>query len=185
MPSGRSATSPAPARTSAFVIERSELPDGALLQPYARDGGFADCYRAQVAGAVSHADFVEAFYTTWLFRIERALLAAFARRPSSDAGVRALAGGGTDGFAAWTVEARSPRQLLLADMLGNTRSWLMSQPGPDTTLLYFGSAVVPRSRAPGATPRMGWLFRSLLGFHALYSRALLACAVRRLARSPR
>ena len=120
-----------------------------------------------------------------MFRIERALLSALVRRPSSDADVRALASGDRDGFAAWTVEARTADQLLLADTPGNTRSWLMSRREPGTTVLYFGSAVVPRpSRRNGAPPRMGWLFRALLGFHALYSRALLAGAIRRLARAP-
>ena len=45
------------------MIERADLPDDALLRPYLRDGGFADCYRTQVAGQVSQAAFVEAFYT--------------------------------------------------------------------------------------------------------------------------
>jgi hypothetical protein len=165
------------------MIERCELPAPALLRPYLRDGGFADCYRTQAVGAVTLERFVEAFYTSWLFRIERALLAVFARRPSSDADVRALASGGRDRFSAWSVEARADDQLLLCDMLGNTRSWLMTAAHAGGTTLYFGSAVVPRPRR-GQPERMGWIFRALLGFHALYSRALLACAARRLARLP-
>ena len=132
-----------------------------------------------VPGTVTHARFVEAFYTSWLFRVERAILAAAARRPSTDADVRALAAGASERFAAWTVEARAADQLLLSDMQGSTRSWLMVAPGPATTTLYFGSAVVPRrARSAGEAPRMGWLFRALLGFHALYSRALLSLAAR-------
>ena len=167
------------------MIQRCELPADSLLRPYLRDGGFADGYCTQVDGEVSQARFVEAFYTTWLFRIERVLLALAVRRPSRDADVRAVAAGTAARFAAWTVEARAPSQLLLADELGNTRSWLMVAPHAGATTLYFGSAVVPRRpSAAGEAPRMGILFRALLGFHALYSRALLATAVRRLARMP-
>ena len=167
------------------MIRRCELPASALLRAYLRDGGFADGYCTDVAGAVSHARFVEAFYTTWLFRIERAILHLAARRPSRDEDVRALASGASERFAAWSVEARAPDQLLLADMLGNTRSWLMTEPLASGTRLYFGSAVVPRRpRTAGGAPRTGLVFRLLLGFHALYSRALLAAAVRRLAHAP-
>jgi hypothetical protein len=167
------------------MIRRCELPADSLLRPYLRDGGFADCYGTQVDHAVSHPRFVEAFYSTWLFRLERALLAIAVRRPSSDADVRALASGATERFAAWTVEGRAPGQLLLADEFGNTRSWLMARPQEGGTALYFGSAVLPRKgRTADGRPRMGGVFRALLGFHALYSRALLAAAVRRLAHLP-
>ena len=166
------------------MIQRCDLPEGSLLRRYLRDGGFADCYTVQVDAVVTHARFVAAFYGTWLFRIERALLALLVRRPSSDADVQALAAGASDRFAAWTVEARASDQLLLADVIGNTRSWLMVVPGGSTTTLYFGSAVIPKAPIDaGSGPRMGLVFRTLLGFHALYSRALLATAVRRLAHS--
>jgi hypothetical protein len=71
-------------------------------------------------------------------------------------------------------------QLLLCDFQGRTRSWLMSAPdstGPSpATTLNFGSAVVPQKpHGP-----MGPAFRALLGFHHLYSRALLRSAVMRL-----
>jgi hypothetical protein len=167
----------------AEVIRRCELPAQALLHRYSGGGGHADCYCTQVPGEIAHAAFVAAFYTTWLFRVERVILATLARRPSSDDDVRRLAVGDSDGFAAWKVEARAPDQLLLADVIGNTRSWLMVVPGVGVTTLYFGSAVLPkRPRVAGAAPRMGMLFRALLGFHALYSRTLLATAAHRLAR---
>ena len=106
-----------------------------------------------------------------------------ARRPSTDAEAGELALGARDRFAAWTVEGRSADQLLLADAMGGTRSWLMTEPGEGgSTRLYVGSAVVPRRRDGSATPRMGFLFHALLGFHRLYSRALLKAARRRLER---
>jgi hypothetical protein len=48
-----------------------ELPAASLLRRYAGVDGYADCYRVDVMGVVTQAAYVEAFYTTWLFRIER------------------------------------------------------------------------------------------------------------------
>jgi hypothetical protein len=169
------------------AIQACELPAGSLLLAYRRGGAFADCYVAQVPGAVSHADFVEAFYTSPVFRLERAIL-RLAGWPASDADARELADGCREAFAAWTVEGRAERQLLLADMTGRTRSWLMTAPvdagpaGAGGTRLYFGSAVVPRRRAPAGPLELGLAFRALLGFHKLYSRALLRAARARIAR---
>lgn len=165
-------------------INRCELPQGALLRAYLEDGMYADCYRTSVAGSVSHAEYVEAFYTTWLFRLERLLLGWVASRPSTDAEAAGLACATRDTFAAWRVESRGPDQMMLADFTGRTRSWLMVAAGEGGgTTLYFGSAVVPaRSRRTGQAT-LGIAFRLLLGFHQLYSRLLLRAARARLARS--
>jgi hypothetical protein len=132
---------------------------------------------------VSQAAFVQAFYTTWLFKLERLLLRWFVARPSTDVQARELAKGGRDAFAAWDVERRDGEQLLMCDLAGRTRSWLMTEPFGAGTRLYFGSAVVPDIGADGR-PRMAGLFRVLLGFHKLYSRALLAAAARKLRTRP-
>jgi hypothetical protein len=166
------------------MIEPCEIPPRALLLKYRTDGAFADCYATHVAGGVTLARYVEAFYTTWLFKLERGVL-ALAGRPSSDEHARQLAQGARDGFAAWTVESRDADQLLLCDILGRTRSWLMVAPEVEraaTTRLYFGSAVVPKPDRHGR-PVLGAGFHALLGFHRLYSRALLSTARRRLQRS--
>lgn len=134
-------------------------------------------------GAVSHAAFVEAFYTTALFKLERAILAAFAARSSTDAEARRLGEGRVESFAAWRVEGRAPDQLLLADFAGRTRSWLMVAPvegANQGTRLYFGSAVVPRVDRRTGERTMGGAFRALLGFHRLYSRQLLKAARSRI-----
>jgi hypothetical protein len=98
------------------------------------------------------------------------------RRPSTDEDARRLARDQAETFAAWSVEARAPDQLLLTDFQGNTRSWLMCEPQGTGTRLYFGSAVVPTAR--GA--KLGLVYRALLGLHKLYSRALLRAAASRL-----
>ncbi len=168
-------------------IRACALPVGALLSTYLRGGSYADCYVTEVAGPVSHAEYVESFYTTTVFKTERLLLAWFASRPSTDLQARELASGTLCSFAAWSVEARSTDQLLLCDFQGRTRSWLMCAPGrgihPNGTLLYFGSAVVPAKSTRSEASEMGFVFRALLGFHKLYSRVLLRAAASRLERS--
>lgn len=162
------------------LITLQDVPAHALLARYGGDGGYADCYAMTVPGPVGHAAFVEAFYTTRLFKLERWLLARLGY-PSTDAQARQLAAGECGRFAAWTVEGRAPDQLLLCDAVGGTRSWLMVAPAEGGgTRLHFGSAVVPRRRRPGQRPRMGVVFHALLGFHRWYSRALLRAAWRRL-----
>lgn len=163
----------------------ASLPEGALLQPYRDRGAFTDCHALDLPRSVSHAAFVEAFFTTPIFGIERRLLAVFAGRPSTPEGARVLASGAADDrpFAAWSVEARADRQLLLKDFTGRTRTWLMTAPTPDGgTRLYLGSAVLPAGTGADGRPRMGAAFRVLLGFHIAYSKALLAAARRRLMR---
>lgn len=165
-------------------IHRCELPDASLLRPYTHGGGFADCYAADLPWRVSHADYVEAFYTTPLFKAERLILARLLGKPATDGEARSLARGTGESFAAWHVEARAPDQLLLCDFRGRTRSWLMVAGTPDSaadaTRLYFGSAVTPTRSARSPAPTLGLTFRLLLGFHALYSRSLLAAARSRL-----
>ncbi|MES2936590.1 MAG: hypothetical protein V4864_02835 [Pseudomonadota bacterium] len=158
------------------------LPAGALLARHGVPGAYLDCYVTQLPRAVSQREFVEAFYTTAVFKIERWLLGRFVARPSTDAQAGQLACGESGSFAAWTVEARDASQLLLGDFSGRTKSWLMVEPAGDGTRLYFGSAVVPVVRRKTGKPEMGTAFHALLGFHKLYSRVLLGAARRRLAR---
>jgi hypothetical protein len=168
-------------------IHRCELPQGALLGKYEHEGAYADCYVAEVAWRVSHAEYVEAFYTTALFRVERLLLSWLVSKPSTDVEASQLAAGILNSFAAWSVEVRSANQLLLSDFHGRTRSWLMvassESSALEATRLYFGSAVVPIVSAKSGTRTLGRGFRMLLGFHKLYSRALLFAAKSGLSRT--
>lgn len=170
------------------IVQTSDLPTDALLRKYRESGAYTDCYVVDVSPPVSQAAYVEAFYTSAVFKIERLLLAWFLSRPATDRQARLLANGQLDAFAAWTVEGRDTRQLLLCDFQSRTRSWLMSAPvevnGSPGTRLYFGSAVVPvRDRRTGQAT-MGFVFRALLGFHKLYSRVLLRAAANRLTSKP-
>ena len=158
-----------------------DLPADALLRRYA-GRGYTDCWTIDIDRPVTHADYVEAFYTTWVFRLERWILAFGVSRPSTDDEARRLAHGAADAFAAWTVEARAPDQLLMCDYLQRTRSWLMGSAGdtPDRTRLWFGSAVVAVADARTGEQRLGATYEALLGFHKLYSRILLGAARARL-----
>jgi hypothetical protein len=166
-------------------IQACELPGNALLRKYRHSGAYTDCYVAEIARSVSQAEYVEAFYTTAVFKLERLLLAWFVARPSTDLQARQLALGKLDTFSAWNVEARSQDQVLLSDFRQRTRSWLMSAPASNSegTRVFFGSAVVPIVNAQTGAARMGFTYRALLGFHKFYSRVLLRAAVARLASS--
>jgi len=167
------------------AIRRCELPAVALLNRYSGSGVYADCYVAEIARVVSHAEFVEAFYTTAVFKLERSILRLLMSRSSTDTQARQLAQGTLSSFAAWSVEGRVPDQLLLSDFTGRTKSWLMvavPTTGTPNTRLFFGSAVVPRGRSGGSRASLGFVFTALLGFHKLYSRVLLAAARSRLSR---
>ncbi len=61
-------------------VQTAPLPSNALLVPYAQiEGGFTDCYVTDLPGEVTLAQYVAAFYTTPLFRLERWVLALAAR----------------------------------------------------------------------------------------------------------
>jgi hypothetical protein len=127
---------------------------------------------------------VAAFYTTWLFRLERWILRLAVARPSTDEEAHELARGERDSFAAWSVEARAPDQLLMCDFTSRTRSWLMVAPaaGAAGTRLYFGSVVVPVRDPKTGETGLGPVHGPLFGFHRVYSRLLLGAAARRLVR---
>ncbi|OJF93665.1 hypothetical protein AX760_21555 [Pararhizobium antarcticum] len=164
-------------------IHRCSLPPDAFLKRYAGNVGYADCFRVDVPGTIGLGRYVEAFYTTRLFKAERAIL-SLAGHPSSDAEAALVAQGEASRFAAWHVEARADDQLLMCDVTGRTRSWfkVASNQDGDTTL-YFGSAVTPVKTGKAGRKSMGLVFNVLMPVHILYSRALLAAAKRKIARS--
>jgi hypothetical protein len=152
-----------------------------LLRKYVVLGAYTDCYVTEIAAGASLAAFVEAFYTSAAFRLERLALWLIGK-PSSDGDARRLARGEADAFAAWSVEARAQDQLLLCDFLGRTRSWLMVAPiEGGGARLCFGTAIAPVGIGAGER-RLGFLFNALLGFHHLYSRILLRAARSRVVR---
>jgi hypothetical protein len=168
------------------MVAPCTLPDGALLQRYhAMPGAYTDCLGVRISRPATLEDFVGAFYTTGLFKCERALLALIGRG-GSDRDAKRLAMAEAQTFAAWTVEARSENQILLCDFAGATRSWLMVESAADPAggaLLLFGSAVVPHQKDRAGVSRLGLGFDLMLHFHKPYARALLKAAASRLSRT--
>lgn len=157
-------------------IEKCSAPEGTFLEKYLLDGNYVDCYTTTLDKQISFSEFIFAFYTTWLFKVEQFILTRIAKKPSSDVEARQLAHGEMGHFAAWTVEARSENEILLCDFVGRTRSWLMVEKAGAATKLYFGSAVVPAK----GSEKLDFGFRALLGFHQIYSVLLLYFAKRKL-----
>jgi len=153
--------------------------------PLERAETHLDCYTADVESTVDLGGFIEAFYTSLPFRIERRILSFAAHLPSTDAEVRALAAGEVDQFAAWTVESRKPDEILLRDMEDKTKSWLRVEPasGGAGTRLYFGSVVTASIHPRTGKPHLGRAFRAFMPVHGMYSRILLGSARARLART--
>jgi hypothetical protein len=163
-----------------FSIEKCQIPENSLLEVYSTDGAYTDCYCTLLPEMVFFPEFVFAFYMTRLFKLERFILRWLVSKPSTDEQVQKLADGRIGEFAAWRVEKRLENELLLCDYIGRTRSWLMTAPRGSSTLLFFGSAVVP-VRDPGTGKlSLGFVYGTLLGFHRIYSFLLLYSARRRI-----
>ena len=151
--------------------------DGLLSRYVAREGCYTDCFEVMHPLEVDLLAFVTAFYTTWLFRLERLVLTLALRQRIRDADVAALAAEDRDSFAACRVEGREAGQILLCDLSGHTRSWLAVAPKEGgVTRLLFGSAVVARDG------KMSGGVRAMIPLHRFYSRALLRLAERKLRR---
>ena len=165
------------------TIQTSPAPPNALIHKYtSMPGAYTDSYMTVIPAQVSFPEYVFAFYTTSLFKVERLILTLTVRKPSTDVQARELSNAKRNSFAAWTVEARDENQILMCDFAGSTRSWLMTVPAKNGTRLYFGSAVVPRGNSQDGKPSLGFNFQALLGFHKVYSVLLLSSASSRLIR---
>ncbi len=164
-------------------VTRESVPADALLMTYRggphpeRWGRYADCFSVSVERAVTLPEFVFAFYTSRIFKAERLVLKALLGASSTDAQALALATGSENSFAVWRVGDRTATQLLMCDQYQRTRSWFRVVPlDNDSTRLQFGSAVAERSGRQGSSREMGFAFGLLLGFHVVYSKALLWAA---------
>lgn len=160
------------------MVMQVDLPPDALLTRFKREHGhYTDCFIADVVNEVALPEFVQAFYTTPLFRLERLILRIVLRANATDADAFAVADGSRDTFAAWSVEDRAENELLLCDHAERTRSWFKVAREGNGTRLHFGSAVIATN---------GKLSRAVEWFmpvHQFYARSLLKAAVRRLNRN--
>ncbi len=159
-------------------IQKCPVPAGTMLEKYLSIGGaYIDAYTTDIHRHVTFPEFVFAFYTTPLFKLERIILTTMSL-PSTDTQALGLADGATEKFAAWTVESRSRTELVMCDVVQRTRSWLMVNHADTITHLYFGSAVVPKT----GNDSLEFGYRAFMGFHQLYSILLLYSAKAKLRR---
>lgn len=166
------------------AITRCRVPGDTYLARYLATGAYTDCYTVEIPRRITFPEYMFAFYTTPLFKLERLILNWTVSKPSTDLQTRQLANGVISEFAAWHVENRQENEILLCDFQGRTRSWLMladleTGTGPRSRL-YFGSAVVPSRNSRTGKVSLGFAFQALLGFHRVYSVLLLASAASRL-----
>jgi len=162
-------------------VQQIRVPQGSFLDRFAQQGGvYTDCFAVEIDADIAFADYIEAFYTTPLFKAERMILGLLAKAPSKDDQAHLLGTGEIDEFAVWRVKERAESQLLMK-AIGRTSSWFMTVPfSPGRTRLMFGSVVVPEGYPKPGADKMGFGFSALLGLHKLYSRLLLASAHKRL-----
>lgn len=162
-------------------VKRQALRADSLLYRYQQSGDYTDCFFIQLNKSVPQPKLIQAFYCTWLFKLERYILALFVKRPSADQDTIEIANATRTTFSAWEVEEQTTEQLLMCDFEGRTRHWLMAESSGNQSTLYFGSAVI---KGGPNTSRLARLVFGLLGsFHILYSRLLLAAAARKLAKN--
>ena len=162
-------------------ITATALPEPAFLNVYEADPHtHTDCFQTSIAKNVPLEDFINAFFNSWLFRIERLILKLTVKKPSTDDDIAKLANGTSDSMAAWRTEQRDVDQILLQVPDTPIRTWLMRQSDGDQTRLYFGSTILPARTDKDGKPAMGHMFIVLMGFHKLYARALLYLAKRAL-----
>jgi len=173
-----------------FSVTQHAVPGDSLLRMFRgsahperwRESG--DCFAVSADRPVKLGEFVFAFYTSPVFRIERLILGLLAGAPSTDAEARLLAEGSGMSFAVWRVGERTATQLLMCDRYERTRSWFRVVPLNDgKTLLQFGSAVASKTGNESATRTCGRLFRLLLKLHVVYSQVLLHAAKRGVMRN--
>ncbi len=164
-----------------FSIEKCPVPVNIMLDKYSLTGAYTDSYSTEIPMRIPFPEFIFAFYTTPLFKLERFILKWTVSKPSTDIEARQLADSASNEFAAWHVEARSENEILMCDFLRRTRSWLMVIPVDEArTQLYFGSAISSREDSKTRKLSLGLGFRALLGFHKIYSILLLYFAKSRI-----
>ncbi len=170
-------------------VTRGEIPASTLIaaclpaDPDARAQTHLDCFSSELDGTLSLETYVQAFYTSWLFRAERFVLNRL-KLPSTDDDLQNLLYGDRRSFAAWTIEQRTDTELLMCDVARKTKSWFMVEPVADSstarTVVYFGTVVVATPHRQTGKPDLGAVFRVFMPAHLLYGRSLLVTACSRL-----
>ncbi len=165
---------------------RTQIPPQSAFARYLEvPGAYADCYAIKVKGAAKLEGYTNAFFSTWLFRLELLVLRLFGSSNVTEQDRENLARGASDQFGLWRVETRDQDEMVLSVGDGPIRTWLRVQPDrddPSATLLVFGSAVLPRHQNRDGTQRLDRITQALTPIHQAYSILLLRAAAQRWAR---
>jgi len=159
-----------------MTIQATEIPSSALLYGHVERGEYADAFYTDITYSADLSEYIRAFYSSRVMRVERFIL-KFIGKPSSADQVEKLATGEISELAVWSVAERRKNEILLPDSYDRTCSWLMvSYPSTGKTRLHFGTGVHRmRQQGEGATS-LNLFFRATIGFHLLYSKVLLRSA---------
>lgn len=166
-----------------LLLQHVPTLEDSFLNVYRQQRAYTDSYALDFSHGVTLSQYVEAFYSSKVFKIERWLLNCLFNCYANDELAGCLGRGEVSQFSIWTVEMRDDEQLLLCDVFQRTRSWLMCRQSPDPskgTQLYFGSAVLPKRHSTDGKPVFGCAFHALHGFHHAYSQALLRSTYHKL-----
>jgi hypothetical protein len=158
------------------------LPDDSYLHEFAARRAHTDGFYCDLSGTITLSDFIDGFYTSWLFKLERLILALAIAKPSTDREALALARGELETFAAWSVEMRCHNQIIMRDYQSKTRSWLMCERRGSGTRLYFGTIIEPSIIIDETRADLGFWFHLLMPAHIIYSKALLKAACDQLSK---
>lgn len=165
------------------IIE-AEIPPDALSARYVEEAAFVDCYYIEIPKEITLDRYIEAFYTTPLFKVERTILSIATFKAASDREAAELSLEKSNSYSIWTVENRNSNQIILRDFTKKTRSWLMVKTLKNEesviSRLFFGSVVVPSKVSDSGHASFGVLFHLLSRFHLWYSKALLKAAYKKL-----
>jgi hypothetical protein len=167
------------------MIKSSPLPANALLSVYRDNSDYLDCFTIDTKGRVSLAEYILAFYTSAMFKPERAILTFVLGKKSTDQDAHDLAFSICDQFSAWHVEQRNENQIIMCDFQKRSRSWLMVMPVGEGkysqgTRLFFGTVIMPVEKTKTGRMIARLMVRALIWFHRLYARVLLYGAIRNL-----
>ncbi|KAA0175468.1 hypothetical protein FNF27_03168 [Cafeteria roenbergensis] len=138
--------------------------------------GKGDCFRLDVPGHVPIERFVHAFFTSWLFKLERLVLPV----ATTDSLAKDFAYSRVNEFAIWTAKERTDSELLATwaeeHSPATGATWMRVVHGKDDdgkpkTCLEFGSAI-----ATGDMPYQKAVMAVAMPLHLAYSGLLLGAA---------
>jgi hypothetical protein len=167
-------------------VTKSSPPPDSLLTKRVKESTLlveADCYSLEIDGKVSLEEFVEAFFTSQVFQVERMVLPV----ASTDEQARQFARGTTADFATWRAVGRTEGEFLTIWGDGSPETTEIPKSGTQGATWFrvepAGTADAPRTRISLGSSIVGTpnpLTSFVMGIatplHGVYSQTLVQCA---------